>query len=130
MAHYRLQYFQYPQAQRIQRWIQNEQVMGPPPEEPVRVNLATIGLRSSGRGAHVRQQEQQQQNAAGILGIAAVPTQQGMHPRRPDPVQHELGLRPVISLYKDEEFVCDGNPGPGLPAYSLMPQVRVGVMCR
>ncbi|EFJ48462.1 hypothetical protein VOLCADRAFT_104641 [Volvox carteri f. nagariensis] len=114
--------FQQRMAQRVQRRIQDEQVMGPPPQEPLRVNLGTIGTRAAARG----QLGQQQQSAAGIFSVAAVPQQPSrLFGPRPGAVQQERGQRPFVGLHEDEEFVIGDNPRPSLPGYSMMPQVIV-----
>ncbi|GLC34411.1 hypothetical protein PLESTB_000731400 [Pleodorina starrii] len=115
--------FQQRMAQRVQRRIQDEQVNGPPPPEPVRGNLATIS-RGAGRQQQ-QQQQQQQQSSAGIFGVAAAPQQasSGLFGLRPgQPAQQARGPQPLISLHEDDD--CGGeNPRFGLPGYSSMPQV-------
>ncbi|GLI67253.1 hypothetical protein VaNZ11_011435 [Volvox africanus] len=114
--------FQQRMAQRIQRRIRDEHVMGPPPEEPVRASLVSIRPRGSGRGH--QGQQQQQQNAVGIFGVAGAPQQPvGLLGLQPNPLQQERGRRPIIRLREDDEFAGSENPSPGPLGYSVMPQV-------
>ncbi|GFR44114.1 hypothetical protein Agub_g5276 [Astrephomene gubernaculifera] len=112
--------FQQRMAQRIQRKIQDEQVMGPPPPEAVRSSLATLGARSGGRS----QQQQQQQSAMGSIFGAAAPQQQSGLLGGPRPGNQGLRPRPAVGIVEDEEFVDPENAPAGLPGYSTMPQVN------
>ncbi|KAG2496296.1 hypothetical protein HYH03_005529 [Edaphochlamys debaryana] len=111
--------FQQRMAQRIQRRIQDEQVMGPPPPEPVRSSLAMVGGRAAGRPA------QQQQAVGGIFGASGPAHQQhgSLFGSRPAQQAPHRGLRP-LEIAADDEFSGGENGPPGLPGYSAMPQVN------